>query len=89
MPEQIRAGWTNPAKSRPDKSGRAEQVRLKIKSIKPNANMYVWPLLTRWAYHHTLLRKDASLAVVSTGSCRNGRSKGKSRINIIINMRTK
>ena len=53
MPEQIRAGWTNPAKSRPDKSGRAEQVRLKIKSIEPNVKIYVWPLLTSWAYHHT------------------------------------
>lgn len=47
------SGWKNPAKSRPDKSGRAEQVRLKIKSINPNANIYVWPLLTSWAYHHT------------------------------------
>ena len=53
MPEQIRAGWTNPAKSRPDKSGRAEQVRLKIKSINPNANIYVRLILTRWAYYQT------------------------------------
>lgn len=35
----LKAGWTNPAKSRPDKSGRAEQVRLKSKSIDPNAKI--------------------------------------------------
>lgn len=39
-------------------------------------------MLTRWAYHHTLLRKDASLAVVSTGSLPEGQKQGPYSLKI-------
>ncbi len=75
-------------KAKKQKSKKAKKQ--KAKSIDPQMLIFMYGLfLTRWAYHHTLLRKDASLVVVSTGSLPEWQKLKALYSNITINMRTK